>query len=165
MIWKCVHCGSEYDEDDLERIDEYEEGWHSGTYLDTDCPCCGNQLEETRECEECGELVCESNVYLDEEEDVLCCPDCYEERKVNRVIKKFIKAKETMEEIEEDMLIYSNIYSLQLRNEKDFRSICKVLKLEIKQMEIKEEDENVHFYAEYKDFRIVWLQERKVKKD
>ena len=160
MIWKCVHCESEYDEDDLERIDEYEEGWHSGTYLDTDCPCCGNQLEETRECEECGELVCESDVCIDEEEDAWCCPDCYEERKVNRVLEKFIKAKELLEEADEEIDIHSKLFWLQIKNEKDFKSICNVLGLEIKQKEVCEEDEHLHFYADYKDFRIVWLKKK-----
>ena len=72
MVWKCIHCGNEYVESDL--VDEED-------FFTNVCPCCGCHVEETRECEYCGELVCESEVLIDDD-GKWACPDCYENNKL-----------------------------------------------------------------------------------
>lgn len=71
MEYMCNGCGHVVDEDELEIIEEYEEGWLSQSYYDTDCSC-GGEYETAYKCENCGNLTCESELI-----DGLC-PKCYE---------------------------------------------------------------------------------------
>lgn len=71
-IYKCPHCGQEYEESDLDIVREYEEGWKSQEYYDLRCRFCGREIEETIKCSNCSDYVCKSLA-----QDGMC-EECFE---------------------------------------------------------------------------------------
>lgn len=144
-IYKCPNCVTEVDESELKTMCDYVDGWVSQEYYDTTCPCCECELEETIECDACGELVCKS------QEINGLCDKCW----VESYIDRFIKAREIVEELDSEIQLCNMLNRLNVYKKKDFLMICSVLGLKhIKQEPTYEGGKN-HLVANYKDLEIL----------
>lgn len=122
MIYKCNCCGQEVDEDDFEIIKEYLDGWVVDEYYKDWCSC-GGYFEPTRECENCGERVCKSEI-----QDGLC-EDCYDYERYTKMIKDFKKAQEILEDVNDEVDICNTLDTIVIKKLKEFVNICRILKI------------------------------------